>query len=353
MKNKKFFFIKGIIIFIILFLFVGKANKIFIKNNIRIKRWDSFYKIPKNELDIIFMGSSHSYATYNPKIIDSKLGINSFNLASNSQGIDQLYFNLKEVLKYQTPSYVFIELFSSASTIRKNVNYAQYDNLDGQNFSINKIQSVKAYMPKKDYLNSLFPFIREHKMWNNVKMITSNIKRYRKNSDYDKSLLSFDGFEPGKSIMSDETALKYENEDKKSFKGYTYSKTRIEYLNKIKKLSEENGFKIIYVYSPMYREFINPTYSYKYKYLKELSKKYANDLLDFNYIGKDAGLSKKSFANEYHGYQHTSKIGSTQITNYVAKYLKGKIKPKKNEEYWKIRNKGYINLFDEKKFSNN
>ncbi|WP_294660531.1 hypothetical protein [uncultured Fusobacterium sp.] len=138
--------LKGIF-FILIFIFLfQKLNFMFRPYNIRIKRWEAFYKIPKNELDIVFLGSSHSYTTYYPDMIDSGLKINSFNMASNSQQIDQLYFNLKEILKYQKPKIVFVELFSLAGDSKNNEgNWFVYDNLDGQKFSLNKLKTVLAY----------------------------------------------------------------------------------------------------------------------------------------------------------------------------------------------------------------
>ena len=141
--------LKGIF-FILIFIFLfQKLNFMFRPYNIRIKRWEAFYKVPKNKLDIVFLGSSHSYTTYYPEMIDSSLKINSFNMASNSQQIDQLYFNLKEILKYQKPNIIFIELFSLAGNSRDNKgNWFVYDNLDGQKISLNKLDAILNYRKK-------------------------------------------------------------------------------------------------------------------------------------------------------------------------------------------------------------
>lgn len=165
---KKILKINLFIIFFILIFF--SIQKIFIPYNIRIKRWESFYQLPKNTLDIVFLGSSHSDTTYYPEMVDNKLKINSFNMVSNSQYIDQLYFNLKEILKYQKPKIVFIELFSlGIDSKNRKGDWFIYDNLDGQKFSLNKINSVLAYRKKEDRINSLFPLIRFHQDWKDEK----------------------------------------------------------------------------------------------------------------------------------------------------------------------------------------
>lgn len=38
-------------------------------NNYNESRWNEFYKLPKNSLDMVFLGSSHSYCTFDLKIL--------------------------------------------------------------------------------------------------------------------------------------------------------------------------------------------------------------------------------------------------------------------------------------------
>jgi hypothetical protein len=33
-------------------------------------RWDEFYSLPKNSIDMVYLGSSHSYCTFDPEIVD-------------------------------------------------------------------------------------------------------------------------------------------------------------------------------------------------------------------------------------------------------------------------------------------
>lgn len=334
-----------IFIFTTIFLFlVNGTGKILTPYNERIKRWDSFYSIPKNELDVVFLGNSHSYATYYPNMIDNLLEINSFNMASNSQHIDQLYFNLKEILKYQKPKVIFIELFSLSIDSRQNPgNWFVYDNLNGQKFSLNKIESILKYRPKKDRINSLVPLIQKHETWKDSKALVENIKnRYINN----RNVNEWDGYERMATEMMEETTNKYRADKKEDYKNFQISNFNISYLEKIKELSEKYDFKVIYVYSPMYREIINENYYIKHNKFKEIADKYADDLLDFTIIGKKLGMNERWFENGYIGYQHTSFYGSRKITEYVAMYLKENFEftSRKNEEHWQNRNSGIKNI---------
>src|SRR5437870_3052083 len=75
------------------------------------KRWSEFYQQKKNSIDLLFLGSSHCYRSFNPAIFDEKLGTNSFNMASPSQSPLTSYYVLKEVLKRQSPKIVILEVF--------------------------------------------------------------------------------------------------------------------------------------------------------------------------------------------------------------------------------------------------
>ena len=105
---KKFF--KSIIFLIILVLsFQYYEEKIF-------KKFDAFvdyayYKIPKNSIDLLFIGSSHSYCTFNSRLFDHYLKCNSLNLGTNSQTFPATYSAILEVLKKQTPKVIVIEVF--------------------------------------------------------------------------------------------------------------------------------------------------------------------------------------------------------------------------------------------------
>lgn len=343
--------LKGIF-FILIFIFLfQKLNFMFRPYNIRIKRWEAFYKIPKNELDIVFLGSSHSYTTYYPDMIDSGLKINSFNMASNSQQIDQLYFNLKEILKYQKPKIVFVELFSLAGDSKNNEgNWFVYDNLDGQKFSLNKLKTVLAYRKKIDRLNSLFPLLRSHNDWKKIKNIRETIRNFKNDKDIER----FRGFEKVQSEMEIGVKNQYLTELKDDYKIFYISEFNKNYLKKIRQLSEKYNFKIIYVYSPMYRDFINPNYQNKYKHFVNIANLYADDLLDFNVIGKKIGMSERWFENGYTTIQHTSFYGARKITEYVIDYLNKNytLKSRESEKYWQERNRRKNIGYEQKVASN-
>ena len=70
------------------------------------ERWNDFYSLPNNSLDVLFVGSSHAYVTFNPDIVDTTLHVRSFNLGGPAQTPITTYYVLKEALRFQRPRVV-------------------------------------------------------------------------------------------------------------------------------------------------------------------------------------------------------------------------------------------------------
>ena len=75
------------------------------------RRFGEFYELGENTLDLVFVGSSHSYCTFDPELFDTLLGVTSYQLGMPLQHPDSTYYTLLEVLKYHRPSVVVMELY--------------------------------------------------------------------------------------------------------------------------------------------------------------------------------------------------------------------------------------------------
>lgn len=75
-------------------------------------RWKAFYKLPKNSIDVLFMGNSHVNYSFQPKIINDIIPINSFIVGIDAENIVISYYELREVLKTQKPKLIVLETFA-------------------------------------------------------------------------------------------------------------------------------------------------------------------------------------------------------------------------------------------------
>ncbi len=71
--------------------------------------YHSFYKMKRNTIDVLFLGSSYCVNAFSPPEIYNQYGIRCYNLGSEQQSIFLSYYWLKEALNYQSPSVVVLE----------------------------------------------------------------------------------------------------------------------------------------------------------------------------------------------------------------------------------------------------
>ena len=67
--------------------------------NYASRRWVDFYKLPPNSVDIVFMGNSHNFYAFQPKIVNEILGKKSYVVAISAENTLLSYYELKEILK--------------------------------------------------------------------------------------------------------------------------------------------------------------------------------------------------------------------------------------------------------------
>lgn len=309
------------------------------------KRWDYFYALPENSLDILILGNSHAYSTYSPNILDAICETNSYVLASNSQKLEQTYFNLKEVLKYQKPKVVIIQSSVLSGDTWKNHegDYRVYSNLDGMRFSPNKLKAIIEQRPSDDYANTLMTFLRNHENWKNTNLVSENLERMETPMGFD-----YRGFSQRKSQMSDAVMRKYDEASKTDYADFEINAVDLKYLKKIKEFSIEHNFKVIYVMSPKYADMINPMYAKKAKELKNVFQSFGHEYIDFNELKEQIGLEKRSFEDGFITYQHTSFFGAIQVSKYLAKHLNENYLTSKKtatDSYWENRLSGKKEYF--------
>ena len=73
------------------------------------QRFEDFYALPEGWLDMVFLGSSHSFTTFDPAQFEGRW--NAFQLGMPLQTPDSSFFTLLEVYNYQRPGIVVMDLY--------------------------------------------------------------------------------------------------------------------------------------------------------------------------------------------------------------------------------------------------
>lgn len=251
-----------IIIVIPIFNHYGKIYKDAADKNIinafTKQRFDDFYALKENSLDMVFVGSSHSYCTFDPDIIDTGLNLSSFQMGTPLQHPDTTFYELKEIYKTQHPKYVVMELY--------------WDVLDDK-FDLKQANSffevLKSEDIKKEYIKNVFP-------------LSDKIKYALLPIRYQQDYFAYEGNEMEKELeekygVTKKQTEKQVGEEYYRSKGYVYSnqlmvstkydttnqfrnfdgnnfeinKTQKKYIDNIIKLCSDEGSKLIFVTAPI------------------------------------------------------------------------------------------------------
>lgn len=157
------------VMMLILFLMLGEIvlEYLLIDNEGNFERlvMHDFYQTSEN-IDYLYLGTSHVYCGINPSILDDINGKNNFNLATSGQPLIVSYYLLKEADKRNDLKCVYVDL-NISYLVGDGGNWREPDKLrtswrvmEEMKFSINKIDWIMhSTMPRYVYL-SLFPAIR-------------------------------------------------------------------------------------------------------------------------------------------------------------------------------------------------
>ena len=138
--------------------YTGAASKNHV-NAWNRQRAADFYALEGDSLDMLFIGSSHSYCTFAPELIDKALGTQSFQFGMPLQFPDSSWFTLREALKTQSPSVVVMELFWGVMNQDFDVKQADtlFQAFDNEQF---KQGYINAIFPWNEKIKYAFPIIR-------------------------------------------------------------------------------------------------------------------------------------------------------------------------------------------------
>lgn len=168
MKKIKFIF-SGIAL---LFLMFG-INELF--HYLLIDDSRSYTRIMMHELyteeeniDILFLGSSHCYRSLNPEVTDTIFNANTFNAGTSLQGLDGSYALLVEAAKNNDLKEVYVELYYGITTECYNKRTdltSTYLISDYMKHSPNRLNYLLQASSPKHYVNS---FILGRREWANL-----------------------------------------------------------------------------------------------------------------------------------------------------------------------------------------
>ena len=338
---------KSIVIKIVLFLIVISSLLLTIDSyfldstNASVNSFNSLYEADKNSVDIVFIGNSHLSKGINTNIIDAKCNVNSLKVHAGGIQIAQIYYNLLEILKYQSPKVVGLELFplvhsdNISNKLFNSKNKMLSKGMKGEyfkRFGIPKYKEIKLIDPKNNWYH-MFNFFRFHENWTNLESVSKSLQNRfsvsAKELNYNHN-----------KILWHLNSSSIEGYKKRMFikKDIYFSEAEKIYLKKFIVLSDEYNFDLLLFTIPVYEEYYNKvkdsidnTSLKIYNYAKEYKE------IKFYDINKElGGLSATYIMGEkVSENQHLNYKGMIKTSNLLADFI--------NKEYNLKPNSLFIN----------
>lgn len=312
-KSKKLIIqrISKVICFLLIFtIFLGVGSKIFIpkKNSAEYgnKNYygNSYHGEAKDSIDILVLGNSSAYKSFSPLELWNKYGYTSFVCGAPAQKIQEGYYMLEDCLKEQKPKIVIYETEGIFNSYGRKINGSDPQAKRDLIFLSNEVDGVNATL---DVVTAnLCPLLKNHNRWSSLKAedftLTPNYSQHYVTKGYvfTKKVKPYKGNKNYMKPSDYTTPIQYTN---------TY------YLDKMKKLCEENGAEFVLMSSPLPRAWNDE----RHKAVKGYADKNGLSYLDTNLHIKEMKINWSKDTSDK-GY-HLNVYGAKKNTLFVGKYL--------------------------------
>ena len=315
MKNTQIKTILKVIIFLIIgILLFGILNMIFVPKWIgeidpATPRVKGFYEEPRDTIDVLFMGNSDVGRGISPITLWQEYGITSYNYGTSNQTMSLSYYCLKEVLQYQNIKTLVLDM--DGAFVEKNAPEGEYrklfDNMKWGKVKAEAIQDKNLKIKNKKKLSYLFPILRFHSRWNELKKEDFRItKKYYHSTSYKGMAMSnkVDPYNEGYSYMQDNGKIAKISEENRM------------YLQKIVELCKQENVQLLLISLPSASSWSSD----KSKATTDFAKENQLQFIDMNYTIEGLDFNWKTDTAD--GGNHLNISGAEKVSRYLGKILK-------------------------------
>lgn len=276
--------------------------------NWRIQKWENYYNMPEQSIDLLFVGSSHCHNGFIPSIFDSITGMCSFNIASSSQSPRTSYHLIKEVLKNHNPQIIVFEIHSYPLSIKDEFENVSF-NFDYMNFSIGKYELITS-LPLRKQIQLVFPVFRYRDYFYQI----SNPETIKLDLIFDK------GYYTIRSKTKCDNSCEIINEQINRLNKITnINKCQEIYVQKIIDLCSKNNMELYLVTTPF-----NVAYFDQYTYSKKFVKIFKQIAKNANVSYYDLNVDAYTYLDscDFKDFDHLNYSGAKKVSAYVADVIK-------------------------------
>lgn len=335
MKTKKYFLLRWLLMAAaVMFLLLGLVK---LCNYLLTDDSQSYTRLTMHELyeradageevDTLFLGSSHCYRAYDPALYEELTGETAYNLGSSSQNYDTSYYLLREAARLYDLKTVYLDMHYKFLFMDSEDRDLVQANIisDYMRPSRNKLSFLLTTTEAKNYTNRFFPFRRNWQQLGDLAYLKENLEKKQTEGyrSYAPVTVEADRYAGRGFVWSDakldaEAITWWDNFGKVADDMKLDTAYPVSYIEKIVDFCRKKGIRLVFVTAPsldQYLEAIGP-YDPAHAYVQELADRYGVEYLDFN-------LTKRKYldltAENYIDVDHLNGSGAEQLTRLLVK----------------------------------
>lgn len=298
--------VKIIVFLMIFFLLFFEINEVLKRKTVN-GAWNfsvktgGFYNLESDSLDIVAIGSSHCYCSFNPLIFWEDKNIKSYVLSSQQQPIKASYYYVKEVLKTQKPKAILLEAYMANIDMTNPEEGVIRDAYEYFDMSLNKLEMIHALAPEGNQMEYYIDFIKYHSRWSEITVADFD-KEYKKRIDDYRGYVFLTEHEA-------QERPEWESTEKINF----IEGENLTYLLKILELSKQYDFQLILWYAPYITDVegianVNGV------------KKFAEEN-NIEFINTFEIMDQLNFEEDFYDSGHVNYKGAEKISRYLSEKI--------------------------------
>jgi len=315
MKNTVLQIIKAIIFLTIFYLLFCQLSNTFVPKDEEYRtsfaRTNAFYALPKDSIDVLYLGASTFYRGITPLDMWKDYGITGYVRAVGGQAPAVSYYYLVESLKYQKPDVVVID---ASTPLYENYDVDEKEGklrnaVDPMRLSVEKfelIQDIVSMGERQTVASYLFPMLRYHSRWDELDRVDFEYNIKNKIDPY-KGLLKID-FEA--------ETIKFPDEYMQPNNAIAeYSMTDLGYYKKMFRLCQEKDIAIVLVTMPR----VDWDYS-RHLGTKQLAETYNIPYIDYC-LDENLEALGLDLKTDFHNENHLTTLGAQKVSRHLGAFL--------------------------------
>lgn len=265
--------------------------------------WNEFYSLPEDDVDILFIGASTVYCGVDIPEFQEETGLRAYTVASSSARVYDVYYLLKEALRFQSPKKVVMDMGSiRVGTFSFDKIYKRtYDNMKWSSVKMEAVKGRNEHLIESEPLVNRFLTLMDfHSRWDELTEVDFTPEKFR---TVQRGYIACE--EVAKNVTHD-----YYAKNKGVVDDYA-----VEYFHKIVDLCKENQIELVLVKVP------TPSWNETWhKKAVKLANEAGLPFIDYN---DDANYPRIGLvdAEDWRDSGHLNKYGAAKFTPVIAEDL--------------------------------